>query len=353
MSLTSAMLTGVAALDANSQAMSITSSNIANVNTVGYKDSEANFSTFLTSSYGSNIDEAGVLVNSQQNVSQQGVLQAATSTTDLGIQGNGFFVTSQSPTATSNLYYTRAGDFSPDSGGDLVNGAGYYLLGYPITNTGGTSTTGSALQPINVSNLEGSAEPSTEMTLQANLESSATVDSTYTPGDMTNGVVTPDFTRTINVYDSQGGSQPLDVSFVKTGANTWSYEVSYQGAAANISPATNPIATGTMTFNAGKRQFHGDAGHGECCTHDPVLGGFRPHPAGDLDQHGNCRELERGYAIRQPVDADEFVRRRSGLWQPHRRHDRNRRYRHRAIFERAVAECLPAAAGDLRQSGRP
>ena len=63
MSLTSAMLTGVAALDANSQAMSITSSNIANVNTVGYKDSNADFSTFLTSSYGSNIDEAGCWSN--------------------------------------------------------------------------------------------------------------------------------------------------------------------------------------------------------------------------------------------------------------------------------------------------
>ena len=242
MSLTSAMLTGVAALDANSQAMSITSSNIANVNTVGYKDSEADFSTFLTSAYGSSINEASVLVNSQQNVTQQGVLQAASSTTDLGIQGNGFFVTSQSPSSTSNLYYTRAGNFAPDSSGDLVNGAGYYLLGYPITTTGDTTTTGTSLQPINVSNLEGSAVPSTEMTLQANLESSATVDSTYTPGDMTNGVVTPDFTRTINVYDSQGGSQPLDVSFIKTGANTWSYEVSYQGSAANISPATNPIA---------------------------------------------------------------------------------------------------------------
>jgi flagellar hook protein FlgE len=250
MSLTSAMLTGVAALDANSQAMSITSSNIANVNTVGYKDSEADFSTFLTSSYGSSINEASVLVNSQQNVTQQGVLQAASSTTDLGIQGNGFFVTSQSPTSTSNLYYTRAGDFTPDSGGDLVNGSGYYLLGYPITTAGGATTTGTALQPINVSNLEGSAEPTTQMVLQANLESSATVDSTYTPGDMTNGVVTPDFTRTINVYDSQGGSEPLDVSFIKTGANTWSYEVSYQGSAANISPATNPIATGTMSFNA-------------------------------------------------------------------------------------------------------
>jgi flagellar hook protein FlgE len=244
------MLTGVAALDANSAAMNITSSNIANVNTIGYKDSEADFMTFLTSSYGSNINEASVLVNSQQNVSQQGVLEAANSPTDLGIEGNGFFVTSQSPTSTSNLFYTRAGNFTPDSSGQLVNGAGFYLLGYPITNAGGTSTTGSSLQPINVSNLEGSAEPSTEMTLQANLESTATVDSTYTPGDMASGVATPDFTTTVNVYDSQGGSEPLNVSYIKTGANTWAYEVSYQGSAANISPAVNPIATGTMTFNA-------------------------------------------------------------------------------------------------------
>ena len=66
---------------------------------------------------------------------------------------------------------------------------------------------------------------------------------------MTSGTVTPDFQRTINVYDSQGGSQPLTFSFVKTGANAWAYEASYAGNAANISSA-NPIATGTVTFNS-------------------------------------------------------------------------------------------------------
>jgi flagellar hook protein FlgE len=250
MSLTSAMLTGVSALDANSQAMSITSSNIANVDTVGYKDSEADFSTFLTSSYGSDINQAGVLVSSQQNVTQQGVLQTASSTTDLGIQGNGFFVTSQSPTSTTDLYYTRAGNFTPNSSGDLVNASGYYLLGYPITTSGSASTTGGALEPINVSDLPSTAEPTTTMSLQANLESSATEDSTYVAGDMANGTATPDFTTTVDAYDSQGGSQPLSVSFIKTGADTWSYEVSYQGASSNLGGATNPIATGTMTFNS-------------------------------------------------------------------------------------------------------
>ena len=66
---------------------------------------------------------------------------------------------------------------------------------------------------------------------------------------MTSGAVTPDFQRTINVYDSQGGSQPVTFSFVKTGANTWAYEAAYAGTAANISSA-NPIGTGTVTFNS-------------------------------------------------------------------------------------------------------
>jgi flagellar hook protein FlgE len=66
---------------------------------------------------------------------------------------------------------------------------------------------------------------------------------------MTSGAVQPDFQRTINVYDSQGGSQPLTFSFAKTGANAWSYEVTYSGTASNVS-TTGPLYTGTMGFNS-------------------------------------------------------------------------------------------------------
>jgi flagellar hook protein FlgE len=65
---------------------------------------------------------------------------------------------------------------------------------------------------------------------------------------MTSGAVTPDFTSTVNVYDGQGGTQPVQFSFVKTAANTWAYEASYAGDSANIS-STNPIAEGTISFN--------------------------------------------------------------------------------------------------------
>jgi len=253
MSIYGALNIGVAGLDANSAALSVASSNIANVNTVGYKASNANFSTLLASAMtGGSDNEQSVVESSTQNVSTQGNITSAASATDLAISGNGFFVVSQSPAtsgATQGQFYTRAGDFEPDSQGNLVNSAGYYLMGWPLDSTGALPTDRNDMTAVNVSNLSGKAEPSTTVSLQANLQSSTTAVTTYNPGDMTAGNVTPDFQRTINVYDSQGGTQPLQVSYVKTGANTWSYEVGYQGTASNIT-GSNPIAEGTMSFNS-------------------------------------------------------------------------------------------------------
>jgi flagellar hook protein FlgE len=194
---------------------------------------------------------ASVAETSAQNVSAQGTINSASSSTDLAISGNGFFVVNTTPTSgstTSGALYTRTGDFAPDANGYLVNSAGNYLMGWPLSSTGSLPTDLNTLEPINTSNLSGKAQATTTMTVQANLQSSATVDSTYTAGDMSNGTVTPTLERTVDVYDSQGGSQPLEVSYVKTGANTWAYEVSYAGNASNIT-GTNPIATGTMSFN--------------------------------------------------------------------------------------------------------
>ncbi|HEY2069076.1 MAG TPA: flagellar hook protein FlgE [Rhizomicrobium sp.] len=256
MSLYGALMTGVAGLTANSQALSVASSNIANVNTVGYKTGEADFSTLLASAMGSgDVSSAGVVSTTTQNVTQQGLLNSTGIATDLAISGNGFFVVSQQPGtagASQSQLYTRAGDFTPDANGDLQNSAGLYLQGWPLDGSGNVPTDRNDLTAINVNNLSGKAEATTTMSVQANLQSSTTATSPYNPGDMTSGAVTPDFQRTINVYDSQGGTQPLQVSYLKTGANQWSYEVSYQGDASNLSSTNTPpnlIASGTMTFN--------------------------------------------------------------------------------------------------------
>jgi flagellar hook protein FlgE len=250
MSLYGALTIGVAGLAANSQALSVTSSNIANVNTVGYKEGVTEFSSFLSSTIGgpSNDGLAGVAAVQSQNVTVQGLPTATSSPTDLSIAGAGFFPVTPNTSNTVASQFTRAGSFKPDTNGDLVNSAGLYLLGYKLDSSGNVATNSNALSLINVTGLSGTAQASTKLSINANLQASATLDSSYAAGDMTAGNVAPDFQRTINVYDSQGGSQPVTFSFVRTAANTWAYEATYSGSASNIT-GSNPISQGTVTFN--------------------------------------------------------------------------------------------------------
>jgi len=249
MSLYGALNIGVAGLSANSIALSATSSNIANVNTVGYKEQTANFETFLNAPGLVGNASAGVAAVIGQDVTSQGLPTQTSSPTDLSISGNGFFVVSTNSGGTGTQEYTRAGSFTPDASGNLKNAAGLYLLGYQLDSQGNTPTNSSQLSLINVTNLAGKAQATSTMTFQANLDSNSTVDATYAAGDMAAGTATPDFQHTVNIFDSQGGVQPVTLSFIKTGANAWAYEASYAGAAANISSA-NPIGTGTVSFNS-------------------------------------------------------------------------------------------------------
>ena len=250
MSLYGALSIGVAGLNAYGTALSATSSNIANVNTVGYKQATARFEIFLNADSGvGNASSAGVIAQIGQDISAQGLPTTTSSNTDLSISGNGFFVTATNATPEAAQVYTRAGGFTPDQNGNLVNAAGLYLLGYKLDTAGNVPTNTSSLSMINVSGLSGTAQASSKLTLQANLQASATVPPSYTAGDMAAGNVTPDFNRTVNVYDSQGGQQPITFSFVKTAANSWAYEASYAGNAANVSPSTL-LHSGTITFNS-------------------------------------------------------------------------------------------------------
>lgn len=253
MSLYGALFTGVSSLSANSRALGIASNNIANVNTVGYKSSQAQFSTLLASTTAAGtFSSGGVRADAQQLVNRQGLLQISDSATDLAMNGSGFFVVSETPggAGSQDLLFTRAGSFTQDADGYLRNAAGYYLQGWQVDTNGNIPTNPNDLTPINLNALTGTATASDTAALRANLRATETALATYAVGDLNSGTATAHFERTIEVYDSQGGAQPLRVAFAKTGANTWAYEVMYDGNAANIGGAgNNPIGSGTLTFN--------------------------------------------------------------------------------------------------------
>ena len=138
MSINSAMLAGVSGLVSNSSALAAISDNIANVNTVAYKRNQVNFANVVTAqAVKGRYSAGGVQAVTRQYIGQQGLIQTASSTTDLGISGDGFFVVtdkSSNLTASDTRKFTRSGSFSVDADGFLVNDAKLYLQGWPIAD---------------------------------------------------------------------------------------------------------------------------------------------------------------------------------------------------------------------------
>ncbi len=141
MSLTSSMWTGVSGMLAHGEKMNVIGNNIANVNTIGFKSQRMDFSDLMYSdSYnngGLNQVGHGTSVHTIITSFAQGPYEATTNPTDLAISGSGFFQVRQPN--TEQVYYTRAGDFTFDKEGNLVDPNNYILQGWKIDNTGGVT----------------------------------------------------------------------------------------------------------------------------------------------------------------------------------------------------------------------
>lgn len=267
MSVYGALFSGASGLAANSSALGMLADNIANVNTIGYKGTNPRFSTLVTESTAvASYSPGGVIATPQSLISQQGLLQGTESPTDLAIIGSGFFVVGQDAEPglnADNVVFTRAGSFTPDAEGFLRNTAGHYLKGWAVNSVGGIPTNLgdlTALQTVNVTGLTGTAEATTLVDLRANLQSSqavsaaeATYDPTVAGTNMASGAVTPDFLRTVEVFDSQGGTHTLAMAMLKDNvANQWHVEI-YAIPAADVAIAPplidGQLATGTLAFN--------------------------------------------------------------------------------------------------------
>jgi flagellar hook protein FlgE len=273
MSLYSALYAGVSGLGAQASAMATVADNITNVNTIGYKGASAQFQTLVTSGRaGATYSAGGVSATAKTLISKQGLLQASSSLTDIGIDGAGFFVVRSGADASSAVSFTRAGSFVPDSQGYLRNAAGYYLQGWPLDADGNYVDNGNlnTLEPVRPYALTGSAQATTKISLRANLQSTADpITGAYVTGSMASGTLSPQFSRSVEVYDSQGTSHQLTFNFVKTAANQWVAEIS--GDPADITSSGGvPITDGVLA--SGVVQFNPDGSLDQAGS-DPALFG--------------------------------------------------------------------------------
>ena len=271
MSINSAMQAGVSGLVANSSALAAISDNIANVNTVAYKRTQVDFSTMVTaSSRGGRYSAGGVTGADHRFINQQGLIQGSSSSTDMAISGDGFFLVSGQPGsigAGNGAMYTRAGAFTVSPDGTLVNNAGLYLQGWPVKADGTfdvSSSDPTKLSSINVKNLGAAVQPSTNVTVNANLDktgpisadegaySATTVDSMADYADDPTTGTKPDFTVEMSVVDSQGASHKMEVAFLKSSANPneWHAEI-YAVPAGDVTGGGRPgqLASGLVKFD--------------------------------------------------------------------------------------------------------
>ena len=251
MSLYSALFAGVSGLSAESSAMASVADNITNINTVGYKAVDSQFSTLVGDGRkGSVYAAGGVAAQPRALISKQGLLQASASSTDLGIDGQGFFVTRTGIDGGTSVALTRAGSFAPDKDGYLRNTAGLYLQGWRLDATGGYTNTGTvaSLEPVRVSDLTGSAAATSRLQVRANFQATTTPRPGHVTGTMATGAETPDFSRAFDVYDQQGNAHRVTLGVVKTAANRWAGEL-YVTPASDVTAANGLLSSGAIAFN--------------------------------------------------------------------------------------------------------
>ena len=250
MSLYNLMRTSVSGMNAQANRLSTVAENIANSDTVGYKRKGIAFSTLVVPSTKAQFSSGSVVTTVREAVALQGVLSYTASITDLAIDGKGFFVVHD---GAGSPYLTRAGSFVPDSEGQLVNAAGFFLTGYSYANgiPSAVANGFEGLEVVSINNTDLAATPTTFGEFIANLPEAATAVTGPLPSSNS---PTAEYTEksSLVVYDNFGGRVVLDVYFSKTAANTWEVAVYDQADAApdtSFPYASGPMTTETLLFD--------------------------------------------------------------------------------------------------------
>ncbi len=258
MGIESALYTGVSGLDAMSQELSVIGNNISNSNTVGFKGGSTTFANLLSTSLGATSSTEtgnGVSLQSVQTDFSQGTLQTTSNPLDMAIQGAGFFIVKDT---SGSEYYTRAGQFSVDQNGNLVNPNGDFLQGnaaltQPITTkTGVTPGTFGASSSINISQIGvGAPTATSQATIFANLYESSPLNdpiggTPFTIGPTNDQIVISGTALAATTITIAAGSYSASslAAAVQTAINTNSSVIATFGATAvNVSYTASASAT--------------------------------------------------------------------------------------------------------------
>ncbi|MBX9589537.1 MAG: flagellar hook protein FlgE [Hyphomonadaceae bacterium] len=248
MGLYGMMRTSVSGMNAQANRLSTVADNIANASTVGYKRASTEFSSLVLQSSGSSYESGSVQTRVRYGISEPGTLKFTTSVTDLAVKGQGFFLVNNE---NGQTFMTRAGSFVKDSSGDLVNAAGFKLMGYSLAPGAPTPVANgtAGLEVVNISPLALQAAPSTAGNLFVNLPANAQEETDLPSGNAGTAAYTAK--TSLVTYDNLGNKVTLDVYMTKTGPEAWEVSVYNQADATNggFPYGAAALVTENLTFD--------------------------------------------------------------------------------------------------------
>lgn len=249
-SLFDALRTARSGLTTFGTAIGVVGNNIANVLTPGFKPSRPEFTSLANNGVGQ-----GVALSSTVRLIDQGLLEPTGRALDLGISGNGLFAVE----GPNGVAYTRAGNFSLDSLGNLVTDQGFAVLGYPEAGQGG-------LEPLTLRG-DSAVAPTTTIALSGNFDATQPVSAPPAPGAIAAGATPPvteplsftdlanssQFSAVVDVTDSLGGTRELSLFFTKTASNEVTVQAFAQSQDVDPSGTSTgaPRLLGTTTLQFG------------------------------------------------------------------------------------------------------
>ena len=241
---------GLSGLNAAQADLKITGNNIANVSTVGFKQSRAEFADVYASSKFGSVSTAigsGVRLAAASQQFTQGNIIFTENNLDLGITGDGFFSLAD---VSGNQVYTRNGQFKVDKDGFIVDNSNSNLKGYGVDPNTNNINTGSIVNlQVNSTNI--APNPTSAATLVANIDSGEVVPAVPFTIDPVNGVVDPasyNHTTSFTSFDSLGNSMLTSMYFRKSAANQWDVAVKLIDAQGNVFQNVDSGIASTPTF---------------------------------------------------------------------------------------------------------
>ncbi|MBV1869154.1 MAG: flagellar hook-basal body complex protein [Marinosulfonomonas sp.] len=250
MTISSSLNAGVAGLNSNATRLATIADNIANSSTFGYKRSQADFHSQVINGGAGLFSAGGVRTTTQRLIDERGPLISTSNPTDIAVSGRGMIpvttaVSLDNTSSSLPMMLMTTGSFRPDENGILTSETGMVLMGWPANIDGTMPTyprdTVDGLEPVQVNVNQFAGDPTTTMTLAANLPATETV------------AGAPGITRDLSIeyFGNLGTSETLNVSFTPTvpatgSSNTWTMSISDSASGGSV------IGEYTLVFDSSR-----------------------------------------------------------------------------------------------------